>query len=107
MAGHDSGTTPSLGQAEALGLLRALPHGLAVLDEDGRLVFANEACARLLAWSSGAALVGHSWHELVDAPQAATLEGDLHRRIDDLSREIHAVLDRARGSMRKLCRDPY
>ena len=74
MAGHDSGTAADLGQAEALGLLRALPHGLAVLDEDGRFAFANEACARLLAWSSGAALVGHSWRELVDAPEAATLE---------------------------------
>ncbi len=76
MAGHDSGAAAGLGQAEALGLLRALPHGLAVLDQDGRFAFANEACARLLAWSSGAALVGHSWRELVDAAEAATLEGE-------------------------------
>ena len=65
MAGHDIGAAAGLGQAEALGLLRALPHGLAVLDEDGRFAFANEACARLLAWPSGAELVGHSWRELL------------------------------------------
>ena len=45
-----------------------------MLDEDGRFAFANEACARLLAWSSGAELVGHSWRELFDAPEAATLD---------------------------------
>jgi len=74
MAGHDSGVATGLGQAEALGLLQALPHGLAVLDEAGRLAFANEACARLLAWPSAGELVGHSWRDLVDAPQAETLE---------------------------------
>ncbi len=76
MAGHDSAAAAGLGQAEALALLRALPHGLAVLDEDGRFAFANEACARLLAWPSAAALAGHSWRELLDAAEAATLERD-------------------------------
>jgi len=74
MAGHDSGVATGLGQAEALRLLQALPHGLAVLDEDGRFAFANEACARLLAWPSGRELVGHSWRELVDVPDAEPLE---------------------------------
>jgi diguanylate cyclase (GGDEF)-like protein/PAS domain S-box-containing protein len=74
MAGHDSRIAPELGQAEALRLLGVLPHGLAVLDADGRIAFANEACARLLAWPAGSELVGHSWRELVDAPEAETLE---------------------------------
>jgi diguanylate cyclase (GGDEF)-like protein/PAS domain S-box-containing protein len=74
MAGHDSRVAPELGQAEALRLLGVLPHGLAVLDADGRIAFANEACARLLAYPAGSELVGHSWRELVDAPEAETLE---------------------------------
>jgi diguanylate cyclase (GGDEF)-like protein/PAS domain S-box-containing protein len=74
MAGHDSRVAPALDQAEALRLLGVLPHGLAVLDADGRIAFANEACARLLAWPAGSELVGHSWRELVDAPEAETLE---------------------------------
>ena len=74
MAGHDIGAVAGLGQAEALLMLHALPHGLAVLDEGGRFAFANEACARLLAWTSGAELVGHSWRELWDALEAETLE---------------------------------
>jgi diguanylate cyclase (GGDEF)-like protein/PAS domain S-box-containing protein len=74
MAGHDSRVAPELGQAEALRLLGVLPHGLAVLDAEGRIAFANEACARLLAWPAGSELVGHSWRELVDAPEAQTLE---------------------------------
>jgi diguanylate cyclase (GGDEF)-like protein/PAS domain S-box-containing protein len=76
MAGHDSGVAagPSLGLAEALAALQALPHGLAVLDEGGRFAFANAACAGLLAWSSGLELIGHSWRELWDAAEAETLE---------------------------------
>jgi len=74
MAGHDSGVATGLEHAEALSLLQALPHGLAVLDEDGRFAFANEASARLLAWSSGRELVGLSWRELVSAPDAEALE---------------------------------
>jgi diguanylate cyclase (GGDEF)-like protein/PAS domain S-box-containing protein len=81
MAGHDSSVATGLGQAEALSLLQALPHGLAVLDEDGRFAFANEACARLFAWSSGHELVGHSWRELVDAPDAETLEREGFARV--------------------------
>ncbi len=74
MAGHDIAAAVGLGQADALVLLHALPHGLAVLDEGGRFAFANEACARLLAWSSGQELVGHSWRELMDALEAERLE---------------------------------
>jgi diguanylate cyclase (GGDEF)-like protein/PAS domain S-box-containing protein len=81
MAGHDSSVATGLGQAEALSLLQALPHGLAVLDEDGRFAFANGACARLFAWSSGHELVGHSWRELVDAPDAETLEREGFARV--------------------------
>ena len=73
MAGHEGVAITGLGQDEALLLLQALPHALALLDADGRFGFANEACARLLAWHSGAELVGHSWRELVDAPQAEAL----------------------------------
>jgi len=74
MAGHDSGTVTRLDPVEALGLLQALPQGLAVLDEDGRMAFANEACARLFAWPSGRELVGISWRELVLAADAESLK---------------------------------
>jgi cyclic pyranopterin phosphate synthase len=50
MAGHEIAVAAGLSQAEALSLLHALPHAVAVVDEAGRLAFANEACARLLAW---------------------------------------------------------
>jgi len=74
MAGHDGVGTSELGQAEALFVLQALPHALAVLDGDGRIAFANDACARLLAWPAAGALAGRSWRELLDAPEADRLE---------------------------------
>ena len=42
-----------LGLEEALGLLRAVPYAVAVLDAEGRVTYANDACAHLLAWSGG------------------------------------------------------
>ena len=59
-----------------LGLLRAVPHGVAVLDAGGRLTYANEALVRQFAWPSAAELVGRPWRELFDAEEAARLEQD-------------------------------
>lgn len=73
---HDDEARAALDRPEALGLLQALPHGVAVLDADGRIGFANQACARLLAWRTGEELCGRHWRELVDAAQADALERD-------------------------------
>jgi len=64
----------SLGLEEAQSLLRAVPHGVAVIDASGLFDFANDACARLLAWDDGAALRGRSWRELHDPEEADRLE---------------------------------
>jgi len=61
----------------ALGLLRAVPHGVAVLDAGGRLTYANEALVRQFAWPSAAELVGRPWRELFDPEEAARLEQDV------------------------------
>jgi PAS domain S-box-containing protein len=63
-----------LGFEEALGLLRAVPHAVAVLDGEGRFAWANDGCARLLAWSGGTELVGRSWREGHDPEEADRLE---------------------------------
>jgi diguanylate cyclase (GGDEF)-like protein len=73
MAGHDSATAP-VGLADALRLLATTPHGLAVLAADGRVAYANEGCARLLACPSAAELVGRYASELFDAPEHERLE---------------------------------
>jgi diguanylate cyclase (GGDEF)-like protein/PAS domain S-box-containing protein len=59
---------------EALELLRVAPHAVAVLDVEGRFTWANDACARLLAWSLGSDLVSRSWREACDAEEADRLE---------------------------------
>ncbi len=59
---------------EALDLLRVAPHAVAVLEAEGRFAWANDACARLLAWSAGGDLVGRSWHEVHDPEEADRLE---------------------------------
>jgi diguanylate cyclase (GGDEF)-like protein/PAS domain S-box-containing protein len=59
---------------EALELLRLAPHAVAVLDAEGRFAWANEGCARLLAWSAASDLVGRSWREAHDAEEADRLE---------------------------------
>jgi diguanylate cyclase (GGDEF)-like protein/PAS domain S-box-containing protein len=67
----------SLALEEALHLLRLAPHAVAVLDAEGRFAWANDACARLLAWSAGAGdLLGHSWREVHDPEEAERLEGE-------------------------------
>ncbi len=68
------GVVSGLRLDEALSLLAAAPHGLAILAPDGRVTFANEACARLLAHRSPDELVGRSWGELLDAPEAERVE---------------------------------
>ncbi len=76
MASANAGLGRGLGGEEALALLRAVPHGVAVVDADGRFSFANDACARLLAWSDARSLLGHSWREMHDPEEAARLEGE-------------------------------
>ncbi len=80
MAGHDSGIAIGLELKEALRLLQAVPHGLAVLDRVGRFAFVNEAGARLLAWPAGAGLVGRSWREAFDAAVSERLEHEAFAR---------------------------
>jgi len=69
-----AGFGDGLGPDEARGLLRAMPHGVAVLDAGGRFTFANAACARLFAWSDGALILGLSWREVFDPEEAQRLE---------------------------------
>jgi diguanylate cyclase (GGDEF)-like protein/PAS domain S-box-containing protein len=63
-----------LGLDEALHLLGLAPHAVAVLDAEGRFAWANDACARLLAWSAPGDLVGRSWRELHEPEDAERLE---------------------------------
>jgi diguanylate cyclase (GGDEF)-like protein len=76
MAGRDSALAAGLALPQALRLLQAVPHGLLVLDPSGRIAFVNQAGARLLAWPAGSELVGRSWRESFDAPEAERLERD-------------------------------
>jgi diguanylate cyclase (GGDEF)-like protein/PAS domain S-box-containing protein len=69
-----AGFGDGLGPDEARGLLRALPHGVAVLDANGHFTFVNAACARLFAWSDGPEMLGLSWREVFDAEEAQRLE---------------------------------
>lgn len=74
MAGHDSAPPVGLDPAEAPRLLQQLGHGIAVLQADGRIAFANDACARLVGWTAGAELAGSAFRELLDAAEADRLE---------------------------------
>jgi diguanylate cyclase (GGDEF)-like protein/PAS domain S-box-containing protein len=65
---------PDLTRDEALDLLRAIPHGVAVLDEGGTLTCVNGACAALHAWPSSAELEGRSWRELFEPEEADRLQ---------------------------------
>jgi diguanylate cyclase (GGDEF)-like protein/PAS domain S-box-containing protein len=58
----------------ALCLLASVPHGVAVLDGEGRVAFANAACSRLLGGSGPPGLLGRSWRELHDPEEAERLE---------------------------------
>jgi diguanylate cyclase (GGDEF)-like protein len=74
MPSAKEGLGPGLGRDDVLALLRAVPHGVAVVDAEGRFSFANDVCARLLAWGDGADLLGRSWREVHDPEEAARLE---------------------------------
>jgi diguanylate cyclase (GGDEF)-like protein/PAS domain S-box-containing protein len=67
---------PDLSRDEALGLLRAIPSGVAVLGDDGALACVNNACAGLHAWPSPADLEGRSWRELFEPEEADRLQRD-------------------------------
>ncbi len=69
---HDRG----LSRDEALGLLRAIPQGVAVLDEEGALFCVNDACAELHAWPSASDLDGRSWRELFEPEEADRLQSE-------------------------------
>jgi len=71
-----TGFGDGLGPAEARALLRAVPHGVAVLDAGGRFTFVNAACAGLLAWSDGARILGLGWREIFDPEEARRLEAE-------------------------------
>jgi diguanylate cyclase (GGDEF)-like protein/PAS domain S-box-containing protein len=74
MASANAGSGRGFGWEDALGLLRAVPYGVAVLDGEGCFTYANEACARLLAWGDSAGLLGRSWREMHDPEEAGRLE---------------------------------
>ena len=63
-----------LSRDEALELLQAMPHGVAVLNETGALSCVSDACARLHAWPSPTDLEGRSWRELFEPDEADRLE---------------------------------
>jgi diguanylate cyclase (GGDEF)-like protein/PAS domain S-box-containing protein len=63
-----------LAREEALALLRAVPHGVAILDPGGCFAYANDAMATLHGWPSAAEMLGRSWRELFDPPEAERLE---------------------------------
>ncbi len=65
---------PPLSRDEALGLLLAMPHGIALLDDGGALSCVSDACAELHAWPFPGDLEGRSWRELFEAEEADRLE---------------------------------
>jgi diguanylate cyclase (GGDEF)-like protein/PAS domain S-box-containing protein len=67
---------PDLSRDEALDLLRAIPHGVAVLDDGGALACVNDACAALHAWPTPSDLQGRSWRELFEPEEADRLQRD-------------------------------
>jgi diguanylate cyclase (GGDEF)-like protein/PAS domain S-box-containing protein len=66
--------TPPLSRDEALGLLQAMPHAIALLDEDGALSCVSDTCAELHAWPFPGDLEGRSWRELFEDEEASRLE---------------------------------
>jgi diguanylate cyclase (GGDEF)-like protein/PAS domain S-box-containing protein len=69
-----AGPENGLGTGEAAALLRAVPHGVTVLDAAGHFAYANEAAALALAWGDGARLQGRHWREILDPEEAQRLE---------------------------------
>ena len=65
---------PHLNLDEALSLLRSMPHGIAVLDDDRRLSCVSDACAELHAWPFPGDLEGRSWRELFVPEEADRVE---------------------------------
>ena len=59
---------------EALDLLQAIPHGIALLDDTGALTCVSETCAKLHAWPYPGDLEGRSWRELFEPEEADRLE---------------------------------
>jgi diguanylate cyclase (GGDEF)-like protein/PAS domain S-box-containing protein len=77
LAGEDEGgARAELRPEEARRLVEAVSHGLAVLDEAGRIAYANEAFARLHGWLPAASLAGRPLGELYDPDEAARVESD-------------------------------
>ena len=68
------GEEAGLGPDEAHRLLRAVPHGVGVIDAEGRFDFANDACAQLFGWDDRTALRGCSWREILDPEEVERLE---------------------------------
>jgi diguanylate cyclase (GGDEF)-like protein/PAS domain S-box-containing protein len=74
MGSAGAGFEHDLGLGEAVALLRAVPHGVAVLDREGLFAFVNEKGASVLGWGDGAALLGRPWLEVLDPEEAERLE---------------------------------
>jgi PAS domain S-box-containing protein len=67
-----------LERAEAM---EASIDGMAILDESGEYVYANDAHAEVYGYDSPAALVGNSWRMLYDDAEAQRLEGEVFREL--------------------------
>jgi diguanylate cyclase (GGDEF)-like protein len=65
---------PPLSRDEALALLQAMPHGIALLGEGGALSCVSDTCAELHAWPHPGDLEGRSWRELFEVEEADRLE---------------------------------
>jgi diguanylate cyclase (GGDEF)-like protein/PAS domain S-box-containing protein len=63
-----------LDRDDALGLLRSMAQGVAVLDGAGMLVFVNPAFSALHAWPSASDLFGRPWRDLFAHEEAERLE---------------------------------
>jgi diguanylate cyclase (GGDEF)-like protein/PAS domain S-box-containing protein len=67
-------TDSELDRDDALSLVHSMAQGVAVLDVDGTLAFANAALSELHAWPSTSDLVGRPWQELFAGEEADRLE---------------------------------
>jgi len=65
---------------ETLALLRSVPHGLAVLDASGRMVFVNETLAALHGRDGTSELIGREWRELFSPEETARLDAEAFPR---------------------------
>ena len=67
-------STPGARLSQIAGTLEAFPDGVAVVDHDGTIVFANAALARLHGYAEAPALLGRSWSVLFPDGEARRLE---------------------------------